>query len=310
LGVELDFDLLWKDENFTFSREDSFVLEFIPPPSNLAPYITTFFKFRSDSDIIRDVQPANTGHMMVFLSGHGEARFISGKNQKSQPVTLIGPTNAAMPYVVQGPFISFGCAFTPAGWYAITGLKAALSGDGLVDSEVLFGPDCDAFFQDLLVIEQDYEGSEQHQMMVKTATDFFVPNLRVINPKHQNIIEKTIAWLDSSLTPDLENLYPELPISRRQAQRVIGDYFGCTPKQLMRKYRAIRAAILLNDPNCSDEQEGEVLSLFYDQPHMVKEIRHFAGRTPARLPGNENNLLTMWLQCPSSESLRTIVRKT
>jgi AraC-like DNA-binding protein len=310
LGVELDFDLLWNDANFTFSREDSFVLEFIAPPPSMSRFISTFFKFRSDSDIIRDVQPANTGHMIVFLSGHAEARFMNGNAGKSQPVTLIGPTNAALPYVVQGPFISFGCAFTPTGWHALTGLKAAQSRDRLIDSEKLFGPDCHAFFQNLLAIEQNYEGSIQHQMMAETATDFFTPHLRMINTKHQNIIEKTIAWLDSSLTPDLENLYPELPISRRQAQRIIGDYFGCTPKQLMRKYRAIRAAILLNDPSCSDEQEREVLNLFYDQPHMIKEIRHFAGRTPSRLPGNENNLLTMWLHCPSSESLRTIVRKT
>lgn len=309
MGVELDFDLLWNDENFTFSREDSFDLEFIAPPPSLVPYISTFYKFRSDSDIIRDVQPASTGHMIVFLSGHGEAHFLNGNTGKSQPVTLIGPTNAAMPYVVQGPFISFGCAFTPTGWHALTDLKAANSRDRFVNSEALFGADCDAFFRSLLAIEQSYEGSIQHQMMSETATDFFTPHLRMINPKHQIIIEKTIAWLDSSLTPDLENLYPELPISRRQAQRVIGDYFGCTPKQLMRKYRAIRAAVLLNDANCSDEQEREVLGLFYDQPHMIKEIRHFAGRTPSRLPGNENNLLTMWLQCPSSESLRTIVHK-
>lgn len=309
MGMEPDFDLLWQDKKFTFSSQENFTLEYIPPLASLTPYIATFFKFHAHGKIIRDVQPANTGHMMVFLSGQGEARFLDGHVDKSQPITIIGPTNAAMPYVVQGPFICFGCSFSPTGWRAITGLNAAQSSDRFADSETVFGPECSEFYAQLKTIAENYEGAAQHQMMANAATEFFLPRLRRINPKHQAIIDKTIKWLDNSLTPDLEALYAELPVTPRQAQRIIGDYFSCAPKPLMRKFRAVRAAMLLNNPGCTDEQAADVLNLFSDQPHMIREIRHFAGRTPSRLSGEDSDLLTMWLDCPSSESLKTIVGK-
>ena len=72
----------------------------------------------------------------------------------------------------------------------------------------------------------------------------------------------------------------------------------------MRKYRAIRAAMLLNDPACSDEQAMQVQELFYDQPHMIREIRHFVGRTPSRLSGADGTLLSMWLDKENIRELR------
>ncbi|MFC4293030.1 helix-turn-helix domain-containing protein [Sphingorhabdus arenilitoris] len=298
------FDEIWQDRSAVLSAPDSFRLDFIEPPPSLASYVTTFFKFHSDREWIKDVQPANTGHMMVFLSGEGEARFASGRVDVRQPVSLIGPTNAAMQYVVKGPLIVLGCGFTPAGWRAVTGLSATESADQFADSDAVFGGAAASFFADLLHIEKTTQGAAQYSAMVAKAEQFLLPRLRPILPRHAEIISATTSWLDGSLTPDVEELYARLPVARRQAQRVIGDYFGCAPKQLMRKYRAVRAAMLLNDPSCSDEEAAKVQDLFYDQPHMIREIRHFAGRTPYRLSGEEGTLLSMWLDKENIRELR------
>jgi AraC-like DNA-binding protein len=302
--MEFDFDLVWNDPAQSLSKQQSFSIDFIEPPTTLAQHVTAFFRFHSDDNIIRDAQPANTGHLMVFLSGNGEARFYDGRAERNQPVSLIGPTNAAMPYVVNGPFSCFGCGFTPIGWRALTGISAAESCDRFADSDAILGPQSKAYFQDLLEIQRNYQGTAQHQMMVDATERFFVPRLRPVNEKHRQIVLATTRWLDHSLTPDIDQLYEQLPVAKRQAQRVIGDYFGCAPKQLMRKYRAVRAAMLLNDPACSDEQIDTVQDLFYDQSHMIREIRHFAGRTPARLSGDAGSLLSMWLDKENVRELR------
>lgn len=302
--MEFDFDLVWNDPTQSLSQLQSFSIDFVEPPASLTHHVAAFFKFSSDADVIRDVQPANTGHLMVFLSGRGEARFFDGRTQSNQPVSLIGPTNAAMPYLVKGPFICFGCGFTPVGWRALTGLKAINSCDQFIDSDVIFGAGNSAYFAELLTIEKTYTGARQHQLMVDATERFFTQLLKPVPSKHREIIDATTRWLELSLTPDIDQLYDVLPVAKRQAQRVIGDYFGCAPKQLMRKYRAVRAAMLLNDPACTNENVDLVQDLFYDQSHMIREIRYFVGRTPARLSGQPESLLSMWLDKENIRELR------
>jgi AraC-like DNA-binding protein len=302
--MEFDFDLVWNDSSQELSKQHSYSVEFVEAPASLAQHITAFFKFDSSAEVLRDAQPANPGHLMVFLSGHGEVRFFSGRCDRSQPVSLIGPTNAAMPYVVQGPFSCFGCGFTPIGWRALTGISAAQSCDQFMDSDVILGPGAKTYFQQMSAINEQYQGAEQHQRMAELTENFLVPLMRPVSEKHRRIVNATSRWLDNSLTPDIEQLYATLPVAKRQAQRVIGDYFGCAPKHLMRKYRAVRAAMLLNDPACTDEHVDSVQDLFYDQSHMIREIRHFAGRTPARLSGDTNSLLSMWLDKDNIRELR------
>ena len=47
--------------------------------------------------------------------------------------------------------------------------------------------------------------------------------------------------------------------------------------------RALRAAALLSAPQLAPDDEAELAEAFFDQPHMIREIAHFVGRTPARL---------------------------
>lgn len=302
--LQSKFDAIWQDEHAVLSAPDSYRLELIEPPTSLAHMVTTFFMFRSDEEWIRDCQPANTGYMMIFLSGNGEARFDSGHIDKSHPVSLIGPTNAAMQYVVEGPFYCFGCAFTPLGWRAVTDMPAGDSCDRLLNGAQVWSCDADALLKNMLTTEANAEHAAKSRLMADMLGAFLIPRLADIPPRHIEIIASVVRWLDQSITPDVDDLYRQMPVSERQAQRVINDYFGCAPKQLMRKYRAVRAAMLLNDPACSKDDAARVQDLFYDQPHMIREIRHFAGRTPSHLSNGDGTLLSMWLDKNNIRELR------
>ena len=43
-----------------------------------------------------------------------------------------------------------------------------------------------------------------------------------------------------------------MPVSPRQFQRLLRDYFGAPPAQELKRVRAIRAAMLLANPSLSD----------------------------------------------------------
>jgi AraC-like DNA-binding protein len=104
-----------------------------------------------------------------------------------------------------------------------------------------------------------------------------------IPPRHAIAIQAVAEWLGSSLSPRLDDLVARTPYSARQMQRLVDHYYGLSPKQLARKYRALRAAALLCNPDTPAEQVAHVEEQFYDQSHMIREISQFAGCTPGRL---------------------------
>lgn len=59
-------------------------------------------------------------------------------------------------------------------------------------------------------------------------------------------------------------------------------HFRCD-EAVIRDIRALRAAALLSAALIAIEDEAELGEAFFDQPHMIREITHFVGRTPARL---------------------------
>ncbi|ABC64652.1 hypothetical protein [Erythrobacter litoralis] len=53
---------------------------------------------------------------------------------------------------------------------------------------------------------------------------------------------------------------------------------------------------MLSQGTLSDSEEAAIATAFYDQPHMIREIRRFCGYTPARLGGDEQPILKTLLQ--------------
>ena len=72
---------------------------------------------------------------------------------------------------------------------------------------------------------------------------------------------------------------------------MVNKLYGMPPKYLARKYRALRAARAYAEQN-----EEELLALedaFYDQSHMIREIKFFAGTTPTKLRVEEGETATL-----------------
>lgn len=268
------------------------VAQFVPP-SALAPYVTQLYHFRCDQPIMRDAQPASLGHLVFFLQGTGILRFADGKNSPLNMAAVFGPGMAHAEFDIVGPFENFGLALSPLGFAALTGKSAAAYADRMVDAAELFGAALTEMAHSFRT--RRAAGSITIQDMVAQVTDFLVPHIRKVPEGHITLIATVSKWLSSEFDPDVEQLYAQLPCSRSTCTRLIRQYFGASPKQLMRKYRAVRAATVLVDPQATDEMRERVGALFYDQPHMIREIRHFTGRTPGALESDDTKILRVWL---------------
>src|SRR3546814_2234328 len=70
-------------------------------------------------------------------------------------------------------------------------------------------------------------------------------------------------------------------MSIRSVERMTKHYYGLSPRMLARKYRAVRAAAAIARGETIDTDAlGDA---FYDQSHLIREIKRFAGATPGQL---------------------------
>lgn len=256
-------------------------VDYLDPPAALAPLVTTLYHFRCDEPQIRDIQPASLGHVCLFPCGVGEMHFADGRRDPNHPVGLLTPLSRAAPITVEGPFHAFGAALTPYGWAALTGLHAGRHRDRLLPAAAVLGPEFGALGEALVA---DYRaGTTSGPDCARAVGDWIAANARPLNPRHGELIAAVGRWLAASLNPDLADLAGAAGYSARQVQRLVERYFGLPPRALARKYRALRAAALLSAPELAPEHEAELAEAFFDQSHMIREITHFVGRTPARL---------------------------
>lgn len=256
-------------------------IDYIEPPAPLAPFITTLYHFRCDEPVIREIQPAAIGQLCLFPHGKGEMLFAEGHRDPNHAVGLLTPLSRATPIAVEGPFHAFGAALTPVGWAALTGLHAGEHRDRLLPAGSVLGPQVDALGQEWLAAYRDGRMTGRDCALAVAA--FIGASLRPINPRHLDLIAATARWLSGAFNPEVGELAGTAGYSARQVQRLVERYFGLPPRALARKYRALRAAALLASPQVSLEDEAAIAEAFFDQSHMIREITHFVGRTPARL---------------------------
>jgi len=279
----------------------SFRLEYLAVPPELANHVTTFYHFTCDEPEIRDIQPAAIGQLAIIPHGIGAIHFRDGRSDPLCEVNLLTPLSVAAPFTVSGPFHAIGAALTPLGWAELTGLCASKHGnrfycasDWLGEEIADLGARCCTEYR---------AGRMSGADCAQALGAFMAARITALPRLHRQLIDLTTQWLMSGLDPDVEQLYAAVPYSRRQSLRLVERYFGLPPAALRRKYRALRAAALLSQPDIEPEAEAAILNSFYDQPHLIREIRLFAGRTPARLSDEPDSFLTEMLDLKNLREL-------
>ncbi|MWV26395.1 helix-turn-helix domain-containing protein [Aurantiacibacter rhizosphaerae] len=256
-------------------------IDYFETEGDIAKLVTVFYHFRCDDPVVRDIQPAAIGHLSLFPRGKGKMFLPDGGHDTSQEVNLLTPLSCALPIEVDGPFHAVGAALSPLGWAALTGLHAQGHANRLYKAADWMDPEIEDIGTGLCAAYRD--GTASAADMVEALTGFILTRAKLPRPRHLQLMASVGDWLAGQMLPAVEDLYAASTFSRRQTQRLVEQYFGVPPVTLRRKYRALRAAAALSRPVLSAEEEAVIYDAFYDQPHMIHEIREFVGRTPARL---------------------------
>lgn len=91
-------------------------------------------------------------------------------------------------------------------------------------------------------------------------------------------------------------------VGLRTLERIVLRDFGMTPKQVLRRARALDMASLLLGVAAPDEA-AELHLRYFDQSHEIREISHFFGVSPAQLAAGANPLLRLNLEARQNRRL-------
>lgn len=204
----------------------------------------------------------------------GEYHLPDGTIKSTLGATIIGPTSAPVRAISPGPVYLIGMGFMPGGWATLMGPDAARFVDHAIDARDLFGE----WITDMAdTIASASDDTTRIAMMEHIAREI----MRHGEPAPLWFTRVVDQWLMDRASPQIADLVAATHMSIRSVERMTKRFYGVPPKLLARKYRALRAASALSRGESLDN--GALADAFYDQSHLIREVKQFAGATPGKL---------------------------
>lgn len=245
-------------------------LEYLVPPKDLQPFVGLFYRFAVPGRI-DELERATRAQLRFRLTpGRTRYSFPDGSTQDAPPVHLLGPTTGPTLLSVDGPAIAFGMGLEPAGMAALLGGSASVLVNRCAEASALFG---EGVAEAVVGLRQ----ARTCAQMVAAIEPWLRKRLASGRDGTLEFVRSVDDWLAGSASPVLADLIAATGLSPRQVERRCNALYGAPPKLLARKIRALRAAVTLANGG-EPELDG-----FYDQSHMIREVKHFTGRTPRQM---------------------------
>ena len=250
-------------------------LDYVVPAADIADFVTLFYAFRTDLAVFEDTERADHAQVRFRLDARsGDYRFADGTVHRSTPVHVIGPSSAAFRISTEGPVRLFGWGLTAAGWAAMLGGDASNALNTMMDAVPLFGPRA-------LRVHADIVATSDPDAQAAIASAFIRELVHDSCREMMRFARTVDAWLEASVSPNIDDLIAATGLSRRQIERKCNMMYGAPPKLLSRKFRALRAAVAMRG---GEMRFDDVVGYgFYDQSHMIREVKQFTGLTPKQV---------------------------
>lgn len=250
-------------------------LDYRVPPEDLQPYVTLFYHFAADIPLFEDVERADHAQLRFRLTpGDASYGFPDGTRQDAPMLHIVGATTGAINTRADGPLVVVGMGLQPAGWIALLGIEASALINRAIDGGVAFGPS-------MGIAAEAMRATDDIEARIDVAADFVRRSLHDDAARSLDFARSIDAWLAGSASPDLDELTTTTGLSRRQVERRCNALYGAPPKVLARKYRALRAASALASGSAT--LDALIEDGFYDQSHLIRELKRFTGLTPRQM---------------------------
>lgn len=251
-----------------------FELHYFPPDPDLADMVSSFYVARINMPRFDEYERADRPQFRFMTVPDGEYIFADGNRSPACRANIVGPTSGRVRAIASCPTAMFGFGMLPAGWAALMGDDADKLTDRAIDAADLFGP----WIDDVAAALERATSDEERRVI---GNNFAREVLTRGEAAPMWFIRTVDEWLTATPSPQVPALVEATGMSIRSVERMTKYYYGLSPRMLARKYRAVRAASAL--ARGEGLESAELGDAFYDQSHLIREIKRFAGATPGQL---------------------------
>lgn len=256
------------------SGEQPFELHYFPPDPDLADMVSSFYCARINMPRFDEYERADRPQFRFITVADGEYVFSDGYSSTVRRANIVGPTSGRVRAISNSPTRIFGFGMLPAGWAALMGSHGEKLTDRAIDAADLFGDWINEVADAIL-------GAANDEERLIIGNNFVRAVLKQTEAPAMWFIRTVDEWLTRSASPQVHDLVEATGMSIRSVERMTKHYYGLSPRMLARKYRAVRAAAALARGETLDQ--AQLGDAFYDQSHLIREIKRFAGATPGQL---------------------------
>lgn len=275
------------------------------PAPDLLPWVAWLYvtkvemppDYRLDCHLFCD-----TGFIRIQLQGEWEAQTADGPRHNGRAALYFGNHSKAMPVSVTGSFTSVGLAIRPGAGLAVIGTQAKDFVDRITNCADL-GLPFDPLLDPLVAAGE----AEAMLLLLENAVRRFLLERKPPEPDPVTQQFERLALIDPAAS--IAGFAEECGITQRRLERLTARDFGLSPKQVMRRARALDMASHLR--GVADEAEAEELMLrYYDQSHLIREFTGFFGMSPRQFRQTPQPLMTLALESRQSRRLALLDRLT
>lgn len=236
----------------------------------------------------------------IQLRGKWDAVTADGPRQSEEAVMLFGPHSRRMPISVTGSFISIGIFLRPGVCHALRGPDIAKLTDRLATFSELGLPE-----QRWLDLFDPAQSPEQWVQAMENEMRRLIADRAVREPDPISARFEAAAFADPTVS--IARLAEDLCVEQRRLERIVRRDFGLTPKQVLKRARALDMASHLR--GVADNDEAEAIALrYYDQSHLIREFTALFGMSPRQFVERPQPLMTLGLETRQARRLEEIRR--
>ena len=252
----------------------------IAPPRDAAGLVNTFYIIETGAEPITEPVPAYAAQLLVVVRGRVRFTFADGSTGQSSRVFINAPQMRSARALLEGPLLQVGASLTHTAWQRLANLPADEVHDRIIPAEAVLTPDQIATLEAAAIACDEGRIAPEDLCQHLTAVIAAAPH--GLREDHVAVVEAMLRWLASGFDPALADLHASVDVSPRQLQRISRRFFGVAPAQVLKRFRALRAAMMLSQPAVSRDLHDQLLASFFDQAHLIRDIRRYTGRTPTQ----------------------------
>jgi len=273
------------------------------PAADLVPWVARMVVAKIEAPRNLEIRCGllnDIGFIRIPLGGPWTADTLEGAYSSGRQALLFGPQSKLMRVSCSGQLYSAGFGLKPGALHALTGLHCGDFLDRILPSDrVGLGQE---LFADLFAPEMT---PEELLLGFEEALRHHIAATGAEPPDPVSAAFELAAFDDPNLS--VADFATEYEVGIRKLERIIKRDFGMTPKQVLRRARALDLASQLCGV-ADQNEEADLMLRYSDQSHLIREFASFFETTPKQFVAHPKPLLTLNLETRQARRLEELKR--